>query len=87
MVKSTIARSKIYEWHWCHRTESVAWCLNEFEKIIVKHLHKSLKIYEDIHTTRRRRLRASLYRKRPRFWQSDDLYLCMTTHQHIDSNW
>ncbi|GFX78511.1 uncharacterized protein TNCV_29511 [Trichonephila clavipes] len=47
------------------------WCLNVFEKIVVKHLHKSLKM----HTSRRRRLRESICRKRPLFWQSDDWYL------------
>ncbi|GFV37337.1 mariner Mos1 transposase [Trichonephila clavipes] len=47
------------------------WCLNVFEKIVVKHLHKSLKIY----TSRRRRLRESIRRKRHQFWQSDDWYL------------
>ncbi|GFU73844.1 histone-lysine n-methyltransferase setmar-like protein [Trichonephila clavipes] len=44
------------------------WCLNMFEKIVVKYLHKSLKI----HTSRRCRLRESIRRKRPQFWQSDD---------------
>ncbi|GFX20468.1 hypothetical protein TNCV_3488251 [Trichonephila clavipes] len=41
-------------------------CLNEFEKIIVKHLHRSLKI----HISQRRRLRESIRR-----WQRDDWYL------------
>ncbi|GFW88638.1 hypothetical protein TNCV_829071 [Trichonephila clavipes] len=47
------------------------WCLNVFEKIVIKHLHKSLKI----HTSRRRRLKESICRKRPQFWQGDDWYL------------
>ncbi|GFV52428.1 putative mariner transposase [Trichonephila clavipes] len=47
------------------------WCLNVFEKIVVKHLHKSLKI----HTSRRRRLKESIRRKKSQFRQSDDWYL------------
>ncbi|GFW63459.1 hypothetical protein TNCV_401251 [Trichonephila clavipes] len=47
------------------------WCLNVFEKIVVKHFQKSWKV----HTARRRRLRESIRRKRPQFWQSDDLYI------------
>ncbi|GFV57819.1 hypothetical protein TNCV_3071981 [Trichonephila clavipes] len=44
------------------------WCLNVLEKIVVKHLLKSLKMP----TSRRRRLRESIRGKRLRFWQSDD---------------
>ncbi|GFU49872.1 hypothetical protein TNCV_4686371 [Trichonephila clavipes] len=40
------------------------WCLNVFEKIVVKYLLKSLKI----HTSRRRRLRESIRHKQPQFW-------------------
>ncbi|GFU33204.1 hypothetical protein TNCV_4157071 [Trichonephila clavipes] len=47
------------------------WCLNVFENIVVKHLYKSLKI----HTSRIRRLRESIRRKRPQFWHGDDWYL------------
>ncbi|GFX02588.1 hypothetical protein TNCV_728421 [Trichonephila clavipes] len=47
-----------------HGTQKMlCWYLNVFEKIVVKHLHKSLKI----HTSRRRRLRQSICRKRPQF--------------------
>ncbi|GFX64993.1 hypothetical protein TNCV_451311 [Trichonephila clavipes] len=49
----------------------LCWFLNLFEKIVVKHLHKSLKI----HTSQIRRLRKSIRRKRPQFWQSDYWYL------------
>ncbi|GFV45050.1 hypothetical protein TNCV_907971 [Trichonephila clavipes] len=45
-------------------------CLNVFEKIVTKHLHKSLKL----HTSRRCRLRESIRRKWPQFWQKDDWY-------------
>ncbi|GFY25552.1 hypothetical protein TNCV_2486721 [Trichonephila clavipes] len=54
------------------------WCLNVFEKIVVKHLHKSLKL----HTSRRRRLRESI---RCSGRGMTDIF-CMTTHQHIDPN-
>ncbi|GFW08589.1 hypothetical protein TNCV_2776101 [Trichonephila clavipes] len=46
-------------------------CLNVFEKIVAKHLHKLLKL----HTSRRRRLKESIRRKQPQFWQNDDWYL------------
>ncbi|GFW06734.1 mariner Mos1 transposase [Trichonephila clavipes] len=36
-------------------------------------MHKSLKL----HTSQRRRLRESIRRKRPQFWQSDDWYLLL----------
>ncbi|GFX16831.1 hypothetical protein TNCV_2518091 [Trichonephila clavipes] len=47
------------------------WCLNVFEKIVTKHLHKSLRL----HTSRSRRLRESIHCKWPQFCQSDDWYL------------
>ncbi|GFU82104.1 hypothetical protein TNCV_1326481 [Trichonephila clavipes] len=50
------------------KQKMLRWCLNMFGKIIVKHLHKSLKI----HTFPRRRLRESIHRKQSQFWQSDD---------------
>ncbi|GFT85010.1 putative mariner transposase [Trichonephila clavipes] len=48
----------------------LCWCLNVFEKIAAKHLKKLLRL----HTSRRRRLRESIYHKWPQFWQSDDWY-------------
>ncbi|GFW98680.1 hypothetical protein TNCV_2758581 [Trichonephila clavipes] len=51
------------------------WCLNVLEKIVVKHLHKSLKV----HTSQRRRLRESIRRKRPQLRQSVTTGIfCMT---------
>ncbi|GFT26082.1 mariner Mos1 transposase [Trichonephila clavipes] len=47
------------------------WCLNELKKIVVKHLHKLLKI----HTSRRRHLREPIRCKWLQFWQSDECYL------------
>ncbi|GFU31900.1 hypothetical protein TNCV_1111551 [Trichonephila clavipes] len=41
------------------------WFLNVFEKIVAKHLHKSLKL----HTSRRHHLREPIRRKLPQFWQ------------------
>ncbi|GFV58737.1 hypothetical protein TNCV_3730751 [Trichonephila clavipes] len=49
--------------------ENVA-LVSVFEKIVVKHLDKSLKI----HTSRRRRWREFIRRKRPQLRQSDDWY-------------
>ncbi|GFX48239.1 hypothetical protein TNCV_2920561 [Trichonephila clavipes] len=46
------------------------WCLNVFKEIVVKHLHKSLRL----HTSKRHHLRESIRRKWPQFWQSDDWY-------------
>ncbi|GFY30768.1 hypothetical protein TNCV_3119281 [Trichonephila clavipes] len=40
-------------------------------KIVAKHLNKSLRLL----TSRRRRLRESIRRKRSQFWQSDNWYL------------
>ncbi|GFW70951.1 hypothetical protein TNCV_190421 [Trichonephila clavipes] len=51
--------------------ETLSCCLNKFKKIVVKHFHKSLRL----NTSRRRRLRESVRRKRPQFWQNDDWYL------------
>ncbi|GFU72942.1 hypothetical protein TNCV_4636761 [Trichonephila clavipes] len=45
--------------------------LNVFVKIVVKRLHKPLKL----HTSRKCLLRESIRRKRLQFWQSDDQYL------------
>ncbi|GFV45561.1 hypothetical protein TNCV_4855831 [Trichonephila clavipes] len=54
-----------------HGTQKMLrWCLNVFEKIVDKHLHKLLRL----HTSRSRRLRESIRRKRPNFWQSGDWY-------------
>ncbi|GFU90257.1 retrovirus-related Pol polyprotein from transposon 412 [Trichonephila clavipes] len=47
------------------------WCLNVFEKIVVRHLHISLKT----HISRRRRLREFIRHKRPHFGQSDNSYV------------
>ncbi|GFV03607.1 hypothetical protein TNCV_5005281 [Trichonephila clavipes] len=47
------------------------WCLKVFEKIIAKHLHKSLRL----HTSRRCHLRESIRRKWPQFGQKGDWYL------------
>ncbi|GFT64460.1 hypothetical protein TNCV_2382171 [Trichonephila clavipes] len=51
--------------------EMFRWCLNVFEKIVVKHLYTSLKI----HTSRKHPLRESIRRKRPQFWENVDWYL------------
>ncbi|GFW49882.1 hypothetical protein TNCV_1885451 [Trichonephila clavipes] len=55
-----------------HETlKMLRWCLDVFEKIVAKHLNKSLRL----HTSRRRHLRESIRRKRLQFWRSDDWYL------------
>ncbi|GFX27376.1 hypothetical protein TNCV_34751 [Trichonephila clavipes] len=56
--------------------------LNVFEKIVSKHLHKSLRL----HSSQRRCLRESISRKRPHFWQNDDYYILHDKAQHIDPN-
>ncbi|GFV53488.1 hypothetical protein TNCV_4746361 [Trichonephila clavipes] len=58
------------------------WFLNVFQKIVAEHLQKLPRL----HTSRRRRLRETIHRKRPHFWQSEDWYLLYETHQHIDPN-
>ncbi|GFT25034.1 hypothetical protein TNCV_179491 [Trichonephila clavipes] len=55
-----------------HETRKMLrWCLNVLEKIVAKHLNKSLRL----HPYRTRRLRESIRHKWPRFWQSADWFL------------
>ncbi|GFT20109.1 hypothetical protein TNCV_4994721 [Trichonephila clavipes] len=53
------------------KANMLRWCLNVFEKIVAKHLHKSLRL----HTSRGRCLMESIRCKWPHVWQSDDWYL------------
>ncbi|GFW50176.1 hypothetical protein TNCV_4695941 [Trichonephila clavipes] len=57
--------------------------LSVFEKIVVKHLSSSLRL----HTSRRRRLRESIRRKRHRFRQSDKWYLLNDNAPAHRSKW
>ncbi|GFV70697.1 hypothetical protein TNCV_2022611 [Trichonephila clavipes] len=59
------------------------WCLIVLEKIVVKHLNKSLRL----HISRRCRLRESIRHKQTQFWQSDGWYLLHENSKHIDLDW
>ncbi|GFU79149.1 hypothetical protein TNCV_2136721 [Trichonephila clavipes] len=50
------------------KREILRWCLNVFENVVVKHLHKSLRL----HTSRRRCLRESIRREWSQLRQSND---------------
>ncbi|GFX01200.1 hypothetical protein TNCV_4581661 [Trichonephila clavipes] len=86
--ESSTARSKVYKWHRCFKVgresieenervgrpstsrnaENVPLVFECVQKDGHKDLYKSLRL----HTSGRRRLRQSIRRKRPQFWQSDD---------------
>ncbi|GFT25121.1 hypothetical protein TNCV_180191 [Trichonephila clavipes] len=71
MLKSIEYNERIGRPLTSRNAENAALVSEQFEKIVAKHLNKSLRL----HPYRRRRLREYIRRKRPQFWQSDDWYL------------